>query len=435
MQLSTVCLARINAARHIYIAYSGGLDSHVLLHICSLNPQIKNKLTAVYVHHGLQKIADDWAVHCQQQAQQLNIPFKLLHVNAVHKGKSPEEGARDARYQALKALLNEGDVLCVAQHREDQLETVLLQLFRGAGVQGLSAMAEISSFGQGKLLRPLLDCSQQAIKDYAINQQLNWIEDPSNQCDDFERNFLRNQIIPTLKTHWQALDKTVARSAKHCATAQSLLSELAINLLDKSINLDNSLSISGLLSLEAAKQQLVIRQWFAHFNLKMPSVDFIERLFEQVIHAKPSANPELKRSDCSIRRYQNKLYCLTQTQRLPTLDSQVWEHTNERLDLKNNGTLQRFISNNGIPVSLWESSSISVRYRTGGEKIALSNRKGHHSLKNLYQEASIPPWEREKIPLLYFDDKLVAIADLWVSADVFSDNGNTCYQLNWNRDF
>ncbi len=433
MKISIPCLKLMENSRHVYIAYSGGLDSHVLLHLCHQQQTIKPKLTAVYVHHGLQKEADTWACHCQLQAEKLSVKFKVVFVNAQPtKKQSPEEAARDARYQALKKLLTTKDILLVAQHREDQLETVLLQLFRGAGIQGLSAMAEISIFGQGQLLRPLLDCSQQSLSDYANQQQLNWVEDPSNQCDNFERNFLRNQIIPQLKTHWQALDKTVARTAKHCANAQQLLTELAVNLLAKLMNADNSLSIEALLALDPHQQSLVIRQWFAHFNLKMPSVRFIDQLFNQVIAAKKEANPILKRHDCNIRRYQNNLYCLSETDKI--FKPLCWSKTNKKLPLSESSYLQTLCANTGIPQQLWQQSTIFIKYRTGGEKIALPHRKGHHSLKKLFQEAGIPPWEREQIPLIYFDDKLVAIADLWISSAILTTvTDRSCYQLEWVR--
>ncbi|MDQ7091167.1 MAG: tRNA lysidine(34) synthetase TilS [Methylococcales bacterium] len=429
MQLSTEYLI---SAKHIYIAYSGGLDSHVLLHLCSVNPQIKNKITAVYVHHGLQKIADDWAAHCQQQSQLLEIDCKILSIDATaSKGESPEEVAREARYHALKKLMEKDDVLLVAQHQDDQLETVLLQLFRGAGVQGLSAMAEISAFGQGQLIRPLLSYSQQSLKNYAIEQHLHWVEDPSNQCDDFERNFLRNQIIPSLKTHWPTLDKTVARSAKHCANAQQLLTEVATQLLTKLINVDNSLSIDGLLLLNSPQQSLVIRQWFAALNLKMPSVTFIAQLFNDVIAAKKSSNPILKRNDCHIRRYQNKLYCLNPENN--SVKSQIWLQSDLHLSLSQTHSLQRLPSKQGISQHLWHISTVSIRYRIGGEKINLPYRRGHHTLKKLFQEVGIPPWEREQIPLIYFDDKLVAVADLWIDSYSVGLTDEDCYQLKWHR--
>ena len=433
MKLSILCLKLIEKSLHIYIAYSGGLDSHVLLHLCSQQQSIKTKLTAVYVHHGLQEEADGWSTHCQQQAKKLGINFKLLRVNAKPSNKqSPEEAARDARYQALKKLLNSEDVLLVAQHREDQLETVLLQLFRGAGIQGLSAMAEVSVFGQGQLLRPLLDCSEQPLSNYANQQSLNWVEDPSNQYNDFERNFLRNQIIPQLKNHWQALDKTVARTAKHCANAQQLLAEVAVDLLAKLMNADHSLSIEALLSLETHQQPLVIRQWMAHFHLKMPSVSFIDQLFNQIITAKKEANPILKRHDCTIRRYQNKLYCLIVNDEI--FNPLSWLNKNEKCLLSKSTYLQTHCANRGIPQQLWQQSTVTIKYRTGGEKIALANRQGHHSLKKLFQEAKIPPWERERIPLIYFDDNLVAIADLWISSAILTTvTDKTCYQFKWLR--
>ncbi len=432
VQISSNTLTQINQAKQVYLAYSGGLDSHVLLHLCASNQTIKPKLTVVHIHHGLQKIADDWVIHCQQQTQQLGVNYKLLQVNARKlKGKSPEETAREARYHALKKLLAKNEVLLVAQHREDQLETVLLQLFRGAGIQGLSAMAEISVFGKGKLLRPLLDCSQQSLKNYALKQQLNWVEDPSNQCNDFERNFLRNKIVPLLKTHWQALDKTVARSAKHCANAQQLLTKLGSTLLIEIINRDNSLSIKGLLSLQSQQQALVIRQWFAHLQLKMPSMVFIEQVFKQMIAANKSANPILKHGDYYLRRYQDKLYCLIEENNV--IHCQPWLQINQRLQLSPSSYLQRIPATTGIPEPLWEIAKVTIRYRTGGEKIALVNRKGHHRLKKLFQEAKIPPWEREQIPLIYFDDKLIAVADLWISSELISDNKNPCYQLKWQR--
>ncbi|MCK5924749.1 MAG: tRNA lysidine(34) synthetase TilS, partial [Methylococcales bacterium] len=313
MHISETSLILINNAPRVYIAYSGGLDSHVLLHYCAINPTIKPKLSAIYVHHGLQKCADDWEQHCQQQALQLNIPFKTLYVTVESRHKSPEAAAREARYQALQPLLKEGDVLLVAQHREDQLETVLLQLFRGAGIQGLSAMAEVSSFGNGLLLRPLLECSQQSLKDYALKNALCWVEDPSNQSNDFRRNFLRNNIIPQLKTQWESLDKTVSRSAQHCSNAQTLLKKLGKDLLQPCLSADNSLNIELLLKSEPPQQALVVREWFECLNLLMPSVAFIQQLFKTVIKTQKNANPILKYQQGCIRRYQHKLYYLTST--------------------------------------------------------------------------------------------------------------------------
>ncbi|MCK5871722.1 MAG: tRNA lysidine(34) synthetase TilS, partial [Methylococcales bacterium] len=339
MHLSSKILNHLHHASHIYIAYSGGLDSHVLVHYCALNSRINTKLSAVYVNHGLQKNADDWESHCKHQASLLNIGFQALAVNINQHKKSPEEAAREARYHVLKTLLKKDDLLLVAQHREDQLETVLLQLFRGAGVQGLSAMAEMSPFGKGTLLRPLLACSQQALKDYATEKSLCWVEDPSNQCNDFRRNFLRNQIIPQLKTQWGNLDKTVARSAQHCRHAHVLLQKLGGNALQSCLNADNSLSIDALLNIDDAQQTLVIREWFARLQLNMPSVTFIQQLFETVIKAQKKANPILNYQQGCIRRYQHTLYYLKSNDAV--YRAKIWSNNQQSLQLSASSALQK----------------------------------------------------------------------------------------------
>ena len=257
----------------VFIAYSGGIDSHVLLHLSASIDEIKSKITAVYVHHGLQQEADVWEKHCELVCLNLDVAYKCLKVNAQKAiGQSPEEAARDARYHVFKSLLARNDVLLLAQHREDQMETVLLQLFRGAGVQGLSGMPIATDFGPGTMCRPLLDVSKQDIENYAECNKLEWIEDPSNKSDEFDRNFLRNQILPQLKQRWPALDKTIARSARHCASnhsvTQGLAQALLIQLFDAT---DCTLNISQLLELDVNKQYLVLRQWFASQKLRMPS--------------------------------------------------------------------------------------------------------------------------------------------------------------------
>ncbi len=431
----TVCLTNISHASHIYIAYSGGIDSHVLLHLCASQPELNPKITAVYVHHGLQPKAESWALHCQQEAEKLAVAFQLLRVNAHPKnGQSPEEAARDARYHALESLLGDGEVLLVAQHQEDQLETVLLQLFRGAGVQGLAAMPASTAFGKGQMLRPFLRVSKQAIQDYAQSHHLNWVDDPTNKCDDFDRNFLRNQILPLVKTRWPAVAKTVSRSASHCANAQQLLTELAEDLLTPVLNCtDNTLAISKLAKLASNKQQLVIRQWFKQQNLQMPSTQFIEAIFKTVINTKSSSNPQLKKAGFVIRRYQDKLYCNKDQPEFKSLKSLDWPQSENKIVLPDHSILQRHSATSGIPASLWQTAKVTIRFREGGEKISLEGRKGQHSLKNLFQEAAIPPWERDLMPLLYFDEVLVAVADLWLNSQIQKSGSGLCYQLEWRK--
>lgn len=421
---------------HIYIGYSGGIDSHVLLHLCASTPSLKNKLTAVYVHHGLQVEADDWARHCEKTAESLGIGFVLLRVNArATPGESPEEAARNARYTALKSLINTSDVLMVAQHREDQMETVLLQLFRGGGLRGLSGMPEMMVFGQGIMLRPLLAVAKSEISDYAQTHGLIWVEDPSNQSNDYDRNFLRNTVLPLLKQRWPAVDKTVARSARHCANAQIIVSEVADALFFDVFNAaDNTVCIRKLHSYGKTQQELVIRRWLQTLELKMPTQSFIDRVLNEVIAAREDSKPELAGQGYCIRRYRDKLYCLKQT-RQETPQDVIWPAGEPLIKITAQQTLSIVPSSTGILLESWQQALVTVKFRRGGERIRLAGRKGHHVLKKLFQESAIPPWERDLIPLVYLDDTLAAVGDYWISAEFYSEATDACISLKLEKQY
>jgi len=455
-RFSADCILKFDlgeARRRFFIAYSGGVDSHVLLHCCASIPQLKGRLTAVYVHHGLQAEAESWAEHCEKTAKDLGVEFLTLRVNAkAAPGESPEEAARNARYTALKSLIKADDALLLAQHREDQLETVLLQLFRGSGLRGLSGMPERTAFGAGVMLRPLLNTPKQAISDYAHAHQLSWVEDPSNHSNDYDRNFLRNAVVPLLKQRWSAIDKTVARSAKHCADAQVLVEEVADELFSAVFNpADKTLCISRLSEHHSHPQQLIIRHWFRHMGLKMPTQAKVGRILNEVVAAAGHRDPVLSDQGYSIRRYRDKLYCLTNLSGTdlhspegrqagkPDVTNlsgtkpqdRVWPAGQASIKITGNQTLSCVPSSKGILREHWRTANVEVRFRRGGEKIRLPGREGHHSLKNLFQEAGIPPWERDAMPLIYLNDTLAAVGDKWISAQFYSEKtqGCICFHL------
>lgn len=454
-----------NERQRFYVAYSGGVDSHVLLHCCASIPRLKDKLVAVYVHHGLLAEAESWAEHCEKTAEHLGVEFLTFRVNAKPaSGESPEEAARNARYAAFKSLITVGDVLLLAQHREDQLETVLLQLFRGSGLRGLSGMPERAAFGAGIMLRPLLNTAKQAINDYADAHQLSWVEDPSNQSNDYDRNFLRNAVVPLLKQRWPAIDKTVTRSAKHCADAQVLVDEVSDELFDAVFNpADKTLYIGRLTEHHNHQQQLIIRHWFRYLGLKMPAQAFVERILTQVVAAAEHRDPVLAGQGYSIRRYRDKLYCLINPSEsdlffsteksgvtsLPGTDlplprgrqagkpdvtqsmqeasqSRVWPAGQTSIKVSHNQTLSCIVSSAGILLDQWACAKVEVRFRRGGEKIRLPGRQGRHSLKNLFQEAGTPPWERDVMPLIYLNDMLAAVGGLWISTEFYSKKTQGC---------
>ena len=413
----------------VFIGYSGGVDSHVLLHLLANQPHLQHKIVAVYVHHGLQAEADDWALHCEQQCQRLAVSFKSLLVNAqANIGESPEEVARNARYAAFQQLLNQGDTLLIAQHREDQLETVLLQMFRGAGVNGLAAMPVCSSFGQGMLVRPFLNIPKSSLLSYANYHQLAWVEDPSNAIDDFDRNFLRNRVIPLLKQRWPSIDKTVARSAQHCADSANLIDNWANGVIYQIVDpVTHCLLIQEWRLFEQGQRRYLLRYWLQMFGLKAPSQAVLHAIIEQVINARIDAEPQLIIQNHQIKKYRDQLYCLATHSLIDGFQIGEWKKGGLYYNLGNGFQLALIEAQAGIPKLFWQHHIVTIDKRRGGEKLQLSNRQGSHCLKKLYQESVIPPWERNK-PLLFIDGVLAAVPGLWIDRRFFAYDV-ACYQV------
>ena len=412
-------LDRHPPAPRYWIAYSGGLDSRVLLHLCA-HLQMQRpapQFAAVHVHHGLQIAAGDWAEQCRITCGETGIPFHLLHVDARPKpGQSPEEAARTQRYRALRDIVGPGETLLTAQHRDDQAETLLLQLLRGAGLAGLAAMPERAEFGGGFLLRPLLGFSRRELRDYADIHALAWVEDPSNRDVSYDRNFLRHQILPLLEQRWPAACETLSRAAGHCAEAQATLSSLARDLLVPAlVPARNSLRGDRLLELPAADRRLVLREWLKAGGFRMPPTRILERVLNEVLTARPDRNPVVTWSEGEIRRYRGELYLLP---RLPPFDGNrvlAWDGQTP-LDLPDgNGMLRAGpVFGGGIAAEHWQGGNLTVRYRRGGESVP--GRAGSRDLKNLFQAAGIPPWVRERVPLVYIGEELVAVGGKWIGA-------------------
>lgn len=418
----------------IYIAYSGGIDSQVLLHLCATQMHLHSKIVAVYVNHGLQTAADAWAEHCRIQAQQLGVQFRCIKVDAKpDKGESPEAAARNARYQALQALLQKGDLILLAQHREDQMETVLLQLFRGAGVQGLAAMPDSVRFGLGTMIRPLLNVAKADIQAYARERDLQWVEDPSNFSHDFDRNYLRNAIVPLLKQRWPSLDKTISRSAQHCSETVTLLDDWGHKALLQIINLENnSLALDKLADFSDVQSNWLLRLWLQSFGLNPPSQALLHSIKKQLIQARVDANPSIAIQDRVLKKYRQHLFCLHPGHLVKLPKESKWPSEQSVLSLPNGYTLSRVEASSGISQKIWHTSEITLKARSGGEKLKLPGRDGQHCLKKLYQEAGIPPWNRDALPLLYLNDRLAAVPGLWVADWAFNPRSpSECYQLTW----
>jgi len=311
-QRFAAALAAHRRPSRYWVAYSGGLDSHVLLHLAGQlarsDPGFP-ELRAVHVHHGLLPQAEQWTGHCAEVCRGLAISLQILRVDGrTAAGESPEAAARAARYGAWRALLAPGEVLLTAQHQGDQAETLLLQLLRGAGVEGLAAMAAWSPCGDGHLLRPLLEVGRSDLLEYAEAVPLLWVEDPSNRDLRYDRNFLRNAVIPLLKQRWPGLDRVLSRSARHCAEAQACLQQCTEELYAAVGRADGGLSVAGLRGCAEPDRNLLLRRWIRATGLRPPSARVLRRVAAEMLSAGPDRSPRVAWCDGSIRRYRDGLY-------------------------------------------------------------------------------------------------------------------------------
>ncbi len=391
------------------IALSGGLDSTVLLHLLVglSRQQALPPLSAIHIHHGLQAAADAWPEHCRQLCAALDVPLQVEYVQ-VDAGASLERAAREARYAAFARQLGEGELLLTGQHRDDQAETLLLRLLRGAGVRGLASMPVQRPLGSGQLLRPLLQVPRAELETYAREQALEWVEDPSNNDSRLARNFLRREVLPGLAPHWPQAVGNLARSAGHLREAQELLDELAQQDLAAASTLGDfawlglpSLELAPLLSLSDARQRNALRHWLAAFTALPDSEHWAG--WRDLRDAAVDANPLWRLASGELRRADGRLWWLAGDWLQAPAQPLQWSDPAGALALPGNGQVRCV---GGAP-----PGALQVRYRQGGEVLAMSGR-GHRDLKRLLNERGIPAFVRGRLPLLYRGDELLAVANL-----------------------
>ena len=439
MQFSPDILYRqllLHPASAYRVAYSGGLDSHVLLHaLVRVRDRLDVDIGAVHVNHALQADADSWEEHCSNVCRDLGVSYVSLRVDATAAtGDSPEAAARDARYAALAEWLPAGECLLTAQHQDDQAETLLLQLLRGSGVNGLAAMPVLGELGRGQLLRPLLSLGRRQLLAYAEANGLCWTEDPSNRDLAFDRNFLRARVFPLLQERWPSAAAALSRSAAHCAEAASLLEHLGDqDLADVRTGREGRLSLARLLALPPERQRNVLRHWIRQATAAVPSAAVLARLLNDVLQSRRDAEPCVRWGGYEVRRYRDDLYLLKQRPEPDSSRVLEWLLT-ESLSLPDAGGVLNASreTGRGIRASAVESA-VQVGWRRGGERCLPAGRGQHHSLKKLFQEQGIPPWERSRIPLIYIDDQLVAVAGLWVCEPFQAGPSESGLLIDWQQ--
>jgi tRNA(Ile)-lysidine synthase len=413
----------------LLVAFSGGLDSTVLLHALAQSQAARARgLRAVHVDHGLQEDSATWTRHCRALAAELGVELVPLRVNVARmRGLGLEASARRARYGAIESLLAPGEVVALAHHRDDQTETVLLKLLRGAGPEGMGAMRPLRRLGRGFAWRPLLSLPRAALREYADRFQLAWIQDPSNADPAIDRNFVRLQILPRITRRWPEAETSIAQSAAWARAAAEFIDGEAERALARLQGPEPStLRFREWLALPGALRDPVLRRWLRLLDLPEPTHFQVTELVRQIGEAGEDRQPCVRWPGTEVRRYRDLLYALSPLQ-LPPFDWSAAFDGSELVLPLDLGRLRLF---GGARLE----RPLQVRFRRGGESLRLATGGHTRELRDLFQENAIPPWQRGRLPLLLDgEDSLLAVADLWLSEAGARLFGLLGTRVEWHR--
>lgn len=403
-----------NPAHGLCVAYSGGADSTALLHAFAQLPQARGRgLRALHVDHGLHDESARWSEHCRRFCEALDVPIEIVRVQVERsRGEGLEAAARRARYGAFAQNLRPGEWLVLAHHRDDQVETVLLKLLRGAGPHGLAGMRERRPLGRGMLWRPLLDTPRTALREYVVGHGLEYVDDPSNADTSLSRNYLRAEILPKLHAHWPHASQSILHSARLCRESADHLDALADSALQSLRGDAETLDAAGWSALPDALRALVLERWLHARGLPAPTHAQLAELRRQVAETRRDHVPGVRWPGAEVRLWRGALHAMAPVGEVPEGWEASWR--GETLQLPGGGTLL-LEDASGKPTPRPLAPPLLVRFRRGGERIRPAGDAHTRELRDLLQGAGIPPWQRARIPLVFRGDELVAVADLWSS--------------------
>ena len=390
----------LKASRRTIVAFSGGADSLCLL---SLAAALDNSILALHVNHGLHADADKWEQLCRQHSEKLGIMFESFKVKVEIEG-SIEENARKARYEIFEKVLQDNELLLLAHHADDQIETVLFNLFRGTSIPGIIAMPRVRKLGKAKLFRPLLGVSRKHILEYCKMKGLRWIDDPSNRDQTFDRGYLRHSLIPMIEARWPKFRTVMLKGVGRDDGLRQLIENVAENdLIDCQSRW--GLSSSEVLKLTNSRRDSLLRHWLAKEGLPQPSSGVLRALYTDVLMAKPDSEPCIPWSGCEIRRFKDNLILETKNVFIAPKDPINFDPSSS---LKIAGGNLRTVQEKGSGLrSPGIDQKLLIKFREGGEFIRIDGKT--KTLKKVLQELGVPPWVRDRLPLIYLGDTLVAI--------------------------
>lgn len=440
-----VSLSGSGVAR-IALAYSGGLDSAVLLHLLHAYGQAQQvEVYAFHVHHGLSTNADEWLAHCRAQCAALGVTFDARQVQVTRKEKNGiEEAARQSRYAALGDMCRAHGVplLLTAHHLDDQAETVLLQLLRGSGVAGLSGMDSCNHaadlLGDTSLLmgRPLLQVTREDLQAYVTTHAIQYVEDESNLDPRYARNALRHQVMPKLEEHFPGFQQRFARTAQHAQSAQRLLIELAAEDLQQCLD-GECVDVSKLKQFSADRIDNILRYWFGLRGVRMPSTSWLNEMRTQLLEAKHDAQLCVTHADCHIRRHRDRVYIT------PKFDPDLllqpprsfnWQGEASLHFPSFGGTLYFDPAEQGIAAGWLRAQTLAIQLRSGGERLKPAWNRPTKSLKYQYQACDVPAWERERLPLVFAGKQLLFAAGIGMDCHPLNSETGANIQLRWQFD-
>lgn len=445
---------QIQSGNHLAVALSGGVDSVVLLDLLvPLSVQMQFSLSAIHVNHGISINADKWSKFCSDLCRSSAIPLKVAKLKINQEpGVSLEAAARDERYRVFGKL--KADYVVLAQHLDDQAETLLLQLLRGAGVKGLGAMpvvrnfaAEISKQGIGtgmpalsggrpRILRPLLEVSRREIEDYASEHALQWITDESNDDISFDRNLLRHEFFPLLEKRFPSYRTTFMRASRHMAEASCLLDELA-EVDSKACVVPGKLHVEDLRNLGFLRAKNLLRYTLAQQGAILPSRIKLEEILRQMLSSRPDTKLHVIFGNAEVRCFKGEVH--VRRARPPRKGASsvtewrlVWKGEQELAIAELGGTL-KLTRRNGVGLNLQKLSEhpVTIRRRCGGERLRPDCERPRRSLKNFLREASVPPWKRETLPLIFSGEHLVCVPGIGIDCDFRAAAGEPGLAVEW----
>lgn len=406
---------QLKQANRVFVGYSGGLDSTVLLH-SAVQLLGRDKICVLHANHQLQPESIEWQVHCRHQAEKLGVEYRDVQLLVSNQGQGVENEARDQRYQFFREHLKAEDILLLGHHADDQAETLLYRLFRGAGVRGLSAIPEQRSEGQAILLRPLLNTSRQDLRISAIDAELEWVEDPSNEDTNYDRNYIRAEVLPSIVERWPAAKTTLVRASANLASTAALLDEYGDDLLLRcdwrEARWGWSFEVKAFDSLSSAAQALLLSSAFREAGLN----GFDSSCSGKVLNLLTSAedkSPLLRAADSEMRRFASRLYLMPQIRPLEASHLEIIWNGRDALDIPACGLLR------AGGKDFYEGGELKVTLRIGGERCKPAERERSQSLKKLMQEYSLEPWLRDRVPLVWQDGEILAVPSLFSCAADF----------------